>query len=286
MKNIDRVGRVVEYIEENLNRLVSLEEISKNSGMSEFYLIRAFGGILGEPIMEYVRKRRLTEASRELINSDKPIIDISLDWGYDSQEAFTRAFKKVFKTTPAKYRKNGHVLGPFERHKLNFTTIITNRRILMKEPKLVEKKGFTVVGLLYHGKNENQEISTMWGEYNKRFDEIPNKVGDPCYGVCFAPLQDKEDKDYGAFDYIASHEVSKVENLPEGMTSKEVPAGKWLVFEHKGKLDTLENTYKYIYSQYFPNSEYEAAEMDMELYDDRFIMDSDESVFEIWVMVK
>ncbi|MEZ4812898.1 MAG: AraC family transcriptional regulator [Caldisericia bacterium] len=286
MKNLYRIEQAVEFIEKNLSNPLTLEDIAENSSISMFYLTRLFNQILGEPLMEYVRKRKLTKASRELVGTDKTIIDITFDCGYESQEAFTRAFKKVFKTTPAKYRKNGECVETLERHRLNLMTIISRRRFWMKEPKLMKKGAFTIVGMTYKVRNENGEIPQMWGEYNKRWDEISNKVEGPCYGICDEFVMDNDDPQSGFMSYMAGHEVTKVENLPDNMTSKLIPASNWLVFEHHGKLDTLKNTFHYIYSQYFPESKYEPAGIDIEAYDQRFIPDSDESMFEIWIRVK
>ncbi len=286
MKNLYRIEQAIEFIEDNLCNPLTLEDIADNSSISMFYLTRLFNQILGEPLMEYVRKRKLTKASRELVGTDKSIIDITFDCGYESQEAFTRAFKKVFKTTPAKYRKNGESVETLERHRLNLMTIISRRRFWMKEPKLMKKDAFTVVGMTYKGRNENGEIPQMWGEYNKRWDEIPNKVEGPCYGICDEFEIEAENDSVGIMTYMAGHEVTKVDTLPKGMTSKVVPAGKWLVFEHHGKLDTLKNTFHYIYSQYFPESEHEPDGIDIEAYDQRFIPDSEDSMFEIWIKVK
>ncbi len=287
MKNLYRIEQAIEFIEQNLDKPITLTEIASSTSFSMFYLTKLFNQILGETIMEYVRKRRLTLASRELIKTDIPIIEVALDCGYDSQEAFTRAFKKIFKMTPARFRKRGVPIITLERQRLNLANIISRRRFKMKEPKIIKHESFQVAGMLYHGKNENGEISAMWQEYLKVCKDIPGVVDTCiCYGVCYDFVIDKDDKECCKFDYVAGHEVTKVDNLPEGMVSKIVPAGKWLVFEHKGKLDTLGNTYKYIHTQYIPDSKFEPAGMDIEYYGDRFIPDSDDSIFEIWIKIK
>jgi len=281
MKNLYRIEQAIEFIEQNLDKPITLTEIADSTSFSMFYLTRLFNQILGETIMEYVRKRRLTLASRELIKTDTPIIEISLDCGYDSQEAFTRAFKKVFKMTPAKFRKRGMPIITLERQRLNLANIISRRRFKMKEPKIINRESFQIVGMLYRGKNEKGEIATMWqkfiGKHPKRIFE------ETSYGVCFTPLGEFGE---GVFDYIAGFEEKSTIVILDGMVSKIVPGGKWLVFEHKGKLDTLGNTYKYIYGQYIPDSKFEPAGMDIEHYGDRFMDDSDDSVFEIWIKIK
>ncbi|UYO99245.1 helix-turn-helix transcriptional regulator [Oceanotoga sp. DSM 15011] len=70
-----------------------------------YHFHRIFNELTGETLKSYIRKRRLTEASKDLLNCNNSIIDIAFDYGFESQESFTRAFKKVFKVTPGKYRK-------------------------------------------------------------------------------------------------------------------------------------------------------------------------------------
>jgi AraC family transcriptional regulator len=142
-----------------------------------------------------------------------------------------------------------------------------------------------VVGLSYVGKNENNEIPQLWAKWNARWDELENPVGDCCYGACFSnPGGAKE----GEFEYIACIEVSDASQVPSGMVARDIPAYKYAVFTHRGKLDTLQDTYKYIYETGLSRSglEVHPDKFDMELYDDRFIPDSDESEFDILVAIK
>jgi predicted transcriptional regulator YdeE/DNA-binding transcriptional MerR regulator len=161
----------------------------------------------------------------------------------------------------------------------------TNQKEKMMEPKIIHKNGMTVVGLSYVGKNENNEIPQLWAKWNARWDELENPVGDCCYGACFSnPGGAKE----GEFEYIACIEVSDASQVPSGMVARDIPAYKYAVFTHCGKLDTLQDTYKYIYETGLSRSglEVHPDKFDMELYDDRFIPDSDESEFDILVAIK
>jgi len=101
---LETIKKVVEYIEENLNNELSLDKIAKKSGYSKFHLHRIFSKIVGETIHKYIQKRRLTEAARKLVYTDESIIDIALISGYESQQAFTLAFKKMYKSSPQIYR--------------------------------------------------------------------------------------------------------------------------------------------------------------------------------------
>lgn len=101
---LETIKKVVDYIEENLNDELSLDKIAEKSGYSKFHMHRLFSKIVGETIHKYIQKRRLTEAARKLVYTDESIIDIALISGYESQQAFTLAFKKMYKSSPQIYR--------------------------------------------------------------------------------------------------------------------------------------------------------------------------------------
>jgi AraC family transcriptional regulator len=102
---LDCFQRAVEYIETHLTEPITFETISNTAYLSGFYFSRVFHLYLGETLSSYVRKRRLTEAADDLIHTELPILEIALKFQFESQEAFTRSFKRQFHLTPAKYRK-------------------------------------------------------------------------------------------------------------------------------------------------------------------------------------
>lgn len=109
MKNQkDIVEKVVEYSEKNLEKEINLDNISKNIGYSKFYLNRIFTEHTGVTIHKYIQNRRLTIAAEKLVKSDKPILQIAYEAGYDSQQSFSFAFKQLYLYPPKVYRKIGN----------------------------------------------------------------------------------------------------------------------------------------------------------------------------------
>jgi predicted transcriptional regulator YdeE/DNA-binding transcriptional MerR regulator len=153
------------------------------------------------------------------------------------------------------------------------------------QPKIVTLPAFNVVGLCYHGDNANQEISVMWGEFNRRAREIkPYLVpAANAYGVCAMV----EGLPEGHFEYVAGFEVREDAPVPEGMVQRRVPAQKYAVFEHVGPLDKLRETYHNVYQVWLPQSGLEVAPgYDMEVYTEEFKDFAPDSVFYIYVPVK
>ncbi len=98
------------------------------------------------------------------------------------------------------------------------------------EPRFETRPAFMVVGMMYRGKNENQEIKAMWDQFIPRFNEIKDKDLRETFGVCrcFEGAQD------GEFEYVAGVRVNSVDDLPEDMVVRMVPEQKYAVFTHRG----------------------------------------------------
>lgn len=115
------IKKVIDYIEDNLDGKLSLDDVAANAGYSKFHLNRLFSASVGCTLHKYIQTRRLTEAAGKLITTKKPIIEIAHETNYDSQQSFTLAFRQLYHCTPQRYR----VVG-IHTPKLNRFTIIRN----------------------------------------------------------------------------------------------------------------------------------------------------------------
>lgn len=111
MGNENVIMETVNYIESHLNDNecdeLRLDEIANKISYSKFHLNRLFSEVVGCTIYKYIQKRRLTEAAKKLVLTDKPIIEIAYEAHYESQQAFTLAFKQLYTHTPQEYRSKG-----------------------------------------------------------------------------------------------------------------------------------------------------------------------------------
>jgi predicted transcriptional regulator YdeE/DNA-binding transcriptional MerR regulator len=148
------------------------------------------------------------------------------------------------------------------------------------EPKIVTQPAFTVVGMLYHGKNQNDEIAQMWQEFNPRMEEIKHVVNSRvCYGVC----GDLEEDD--TFKYVAGFEVSSTADVPEGMVSWQVPEQKYAVFPCT--LPTIHQAYEHAFQTWLPQSGYQRAQgPDFELYGEDFEPQVQDSNMHIYIPIE
>jgi AraC family transcriptional regulator len=93
------------HIQQNLDASLVLDDLARRAGLSPYHFHRVFRGLVGEPLMAHIRRLRLERAARHLRQTPRRVIEIALEAGYDSHEAFTRAFKQTFGFAPAEFRR-------------------------------------------------------------------------------------------------------------------------------------------------------------------------------------
>jgi AraC family transcriptional regulator len=291
MNYLEQLEKAIMFIEKNLSEDVKVEEVAGEAGYSYFHFHRIFEAVLGETVGNYIRSRRLTRASYDLIYTDKRIIDIAFDYQFDSQEAFNRAFKKVYKITPGAYRKNriDMIIG----NKRQLTT--ANLKHLFDkvtiQPQIKEIPETKIIGLRGISTIRNNMIPRLWGQFNPRILEIKNRAEKmKGYGICEVdPDYDmKKFNENTEFSELVGVEVDNFNSIPERMTAKTLTGGKYAVFTHKGKIDFLNMTYDYIWGTWIPCSGIEVdLRDDFEFYDERFLgPNEDESEFDIYIPIK
>lgn len=152
------------------------------------------------------------------------------------------------------------------------------------KPRIVNLPAFTLAGLPYFGKNENQEISALWSQFNPRTAELKHIApGSPAIGLCTSDPNVKT----GEFEYVAGFQVDNESDIPAGMVVRQVPANQYAVFTHVGSLKDLRDTYHFIYQVWLPQSGYTMnGPIDFEWYDEDFKDFAPDSRFYIYVPVK
>ena len=273
------VARALWFIESSFGRCPSLDEIAAASGTTRFYLSHSFRWATGQPVMAYVRGRRLTEAFKTLSNGAPNILAVALDAGYSSHEAFTRAFRDRFGLTPDEVRKG---------RTINRTLIVEPIRMDTKtttplaEPRVDHREALTVVGLGARFRmDEIQGIPSLW----QRFQAYEGSLGEVpgfWYGVCGDWGESGED-----FFYMAGVEAKEPTNLPKELSVYRFPAQSYLVFRHDRHLSELTQTMDAIFSRYLPENGYDTSAMTayFELYDKTFDPVTGLGGIELWMPV-
>ncbi len=286
MTYVDRLMRALEFIEANLAAPLSPQAVAERAHFSVYHFQRIFRAMTGCSLGSYIRKRRLTEASHRLRKTDSDILAIALGLQYESQEAFSRAFKKMYGLTPGDYRNRRRSCSMRHQYPLSLQDVQLRQRNAAMPDKIVNLGELIIVGLPYHGPGLSPEIGATWERFMPRLGEIRN-VRQPVrvYGLCqYRPDADDDD---GTIDYIAGAEVEAVEPPPPDMVLRKVAPQSYAVFTHRGPVAELKRSFNYIFGTWFPQSSYEPAQADdLGVYDERFIAaDSPESEFDLYIPV-
>ena len=115
VKNLCILNDALNFIEDHLREEFTQPDIAGYCCCSLSSLQKLFSYAFHIGVGDYVTRRRLTCCARELVSSDKSILELALDWGYQSQEALTRAFARMWGEPPAAFRKNRRFTGIFPR---------------------------------------------------------------------------------------------------------------------------------------------------------------------------
>lgn len=276
---MDPVDKALWFIESHFAEELTLDDIAAIAGVSRFQLVRAFGYATGTSVMRYVRGRRLTHAARALAKGAPDILTVALDTGYGSHEAFTRAFRDQFGVTPESVRTDGTLanLKPMEAFLMTETVTDT------LDPPRFE----TTPALLIAGRGDRFShdsaggIPGLWQRFNAEVDQMPGKVSDVAYGVCF------NTDDAGNFDYIAGVQVRDFSEVPKEYMRVRIPPQRYAVFSHREHISTIRRTVTTIWSKWLPASGFQAADAPFfERYGPTFDGHTGLGGFEIWLAVK
>lgn len=103
---IINVMAMIDFIEDNLYERLDLDTLARAMHYSKYHMHRCFSETVGVTVHDYIKRRRLTEAARLLVFTKRPILEIALAAGYESQQAFTAIFREMYKKTPLQYRED------------------------------------------------------------------------------------------------------------------------------------------------------------------------------------
>ncbi|PKM50456.1 MAG: AraC family transcriptional regulator [Firmicutes bacterium HGW-Firmicutes-7] len=255
---LKELNHIIDYIEDHLTNDLSLEIISEYAGVSDYHFRKVFFYLSGLTLSEYIKNRKLSEASMDLLNGEK-VTDVAFKYGYQSLDGFTRAFKKWSGFLPSDVIKKG-ISKSFP--KLSF--IITVKGGTSMEFRIEHKPAFNIVGvskrvpMQFEGIN-NEIVAlakSITDEQKKEMHSLQNI--EPCEIVNASYEADANFlKEEGALTHIIG--ILTTENQVSNLLEKvPVAAYTWAIFPNEGPFpSTLQETMAKTYSEWLPSSNYE-----------------------------
>ncbi|MBE5979420.1 MAG: AraC family transcriptional regulator [Paenibacillaceae bacterium] len=272
MEWIDRMNNAVDYIELNLTDEISYEKLAQIACCSTYHFQRMFSFITGVPLSEYIRRRRLTLAAFELQTSNIKVIDVAVKYGYESPEAFSRAFKNLHGVMPIAARDIGVSLKAFP--KMTFS--ISIKGVSEMNYRIEEKEPFEVFGL-------ELKTTVVNGQCYKDIPEFWMACGQDGRGQALLQAAGKKTGEVIDAGVTYDHNVNGDMSYMVGCINKDqavspeyktltIPKQTWAIFQTEWKSEDddekLHEVWGRIYSEWFPVASYEHADcdFDMEMY--------------------
>jgi len=267
----ERMNAALEYIEGHLEEDVDWRRAAAEANCSTRHFLRMFEAIAGQGPGEYVRRRRLSRAAFELSRGAVKVIDLALRLGYETPDAFGRAFKRELGLTPSEARQPGAVLKTWPR--FSFSVVLKGDKPM--DFRIEHKEAFTLTGLPLAtssaGRKAYADIPAFWrkcGE-NKSIERLCRAMPEgSTFGVVGVSADDW-DHDSGNFTYLIGIETpADGALLPPGCIEVKAPATAWAIFTAYGPLpEAFQKMNDRVWGEWFPESGYERAEgPNLEIY--------------------
>jgi AraC family transcriptional regulator len=263
------------HIEGHLRGDLSLAAVADAAGVSRFHLSRAFAVTTGQSLSCYIRARRLSEAAKAIAAGAPSLLEVALEAGYGSHEAFTRAFRQHFEITPDELRVRGLDNLPLQDLILmNEPTTTT-----LAPPRIVRREAMLMSGISQRYSGSNAGMTSQWERFVPHLGHIPGQVGAIAYGVVY-------NSDEAGCDYMTGVEVSQFAGQPPEFARLRIPEQTYAVFEHREHISSIAATWKAIWNEALPRSGYKAADGPaLERYDERFDGRTGLGGLEIWIPI-
>ncbi|WP_025679353.1 AraC family transcriptional regulator [Paenibacillus massiliensis] len=274
----ERMNEALDYIEDHLLTYVDMTEVAKITCCSISSFQRMFSAATDVSLSEYIRRRKLTLAAFELQHSSMKIVDLALKYGYDSPEAFTRAFNIIHGKTPSAAREQGVTLTAYPR----ISFLLTVRGAVAMNYRIESKEAFVIYGIEEMFSMENGEnlrvIPQFWqaahqdGRIDKliqstnMLSEAPNKLCLVNAIFDYRSVEEEQTFPYMLFAYKTNRSDT------QGYREVTVSAGTWAIFRTENHTmektdEAIQDLIKRVYTEWLPTADYEKIDgCDMELY--------------------
>lgn len=243
-------------IETKLTEPIDVAELARVAMTSEYHFRRMFVTLTGMPISEYIRNRRLTKATADLLDGAS-VLATAIAYGYGSADAFSRAFKAFHGITPSQARATGATL----RSQSQLTIRISIDGSTNVDYRIEHKEAFNLVGyntavpIIARGEN------TAILEFEQNLDQQALQALHALSNI--EPLGALSATEYLADDdaqAIYWHAVATTLTPDEPFHSKPITAGQWVVFTAEGKVpEAFQQLWATAAAEWFPANPYEWA---------------------------
>ena len=263
-----QLNEVMDYIDINLQSEISYDRISEIACCSIYNFQRMFSYIAQTSLSEYIRNRRLTLAAFDIIKGNERIIDVALKYGYDSQDAFSRAFRNFHGVLPSTVRNEPVMLKSCP--KLSFQ--ITMKGAEKMKYQIEQWPAFQVAGISHRIKTNRafELVPQIWekawkkGTMKKFMQFFPDYRPSGFLGIATGGgwgSTDERDYILAVTNHVDIPDCYHAP-VPEGMTVFSYPAATWVIINADGEIPkAVQDVYQKFYSEWLPRSGYKLSDL-------------------------
>ncbi len=284
---LKRMNEALDYIEVHLNDEIDYTKVEKITGTSIYHFRRMFSVLAGMSLGEYVRNRKLSNATFDLQHEGKSVTETAFKYGYESVDGFSRAFRDWSGISPSEVKKT-NMLKAFP--KLSFQLTIQGGNSM--DYRIQQKEAFKIAGvkkrvpIQFQGENQEiiklaQSITPQQREQMRSLSNLePHQVVNASYHFDAQRMEEK-----GSLDHMIGVLTDSQSNFDE-LDVIEVPKLTWAIFSSEGEFPkAMQETWGKIAAEWLPSSDYELVEAP-EISFTGDLSDRSNVYSEIWIAVK
>lgn len=230
----NKVLKIVDYIEENINRNICLDSLAQRFKVSKFHMSRTFKQITGDTLAKYIKGRKLAVSLDYLLNRDYKIIDIAMLFAFDYEQSYIRAFKSEYAITPHQYRKKRGLLNITQ--KLCLSDLLIFEDGILLPPKKVFLPELNLVGKDYFIDSSKENYLTNPNKVGVQFlTQESNQIKGNINKTIYYSIVKVLDLERGYFSYMPSLEYSGKISYPEDMGINYFSSSEYIQFKYIGE---------------------------------------------------
>ncbi len=250
MPQLDPIIRALDFLETNLQRPIGVADMAEAVAYSLYHFSRSFNRATHHTPYDYLMRRRLAEAARDLFQTDRKLIEIALDYQFKSPEVFSRAFKRVHRMGPNQFRKRGKIAHPGLMPPLTMDHLVQIGRGCLSKPVVEQWEPVSLVGVMSYLEGDSSAAAQLWALLTEELDRLGAGYEGACYGVTWFPAG----REVGGRLYLAAVAKSELDIDHSSLVSRRLPAQLYAGFVHKGSASWLPLTLDLIYHTWLPRS--------------------------------
>jgi AraC family transcriptional regulator len=250
MADIERIARAIDHIEDNLQAEVAVAGMAAVAAYSLFHFCRTFSRLTHHTPYDYLMRRRLAEAARELLSTERRIIDVAFDYGWRNPETFTRAFRRVLGTLPSRFRQGGRPPARGLMPRLTPAHLQHIQSGMVTPPALEETGALSLAGVMAPLRRDRSGVDELWALLARELGEAGGGGSRNHYGLLFEPVGPEA----ATRLYLAAADARGLDLARTALVTKDIPPLRCARFVHTAAPDALPLTLDYVYHTWLPKS--------------------------------